>query len=139
MKNNFYEDLKKYFEETPREKVLEDWEKSKECDKVGPTVNEYLYKIAKSLSEENMKRWRERVRYNEFHKVKLEDLGFEENEKDSMHYLKISGDVEITFVPMNNTVHLKNDATGDYFGLGEAVEFKQLESLVLILKQIVKL
>ena len=138
MKNNFYKDLKKYFDETPREKVLEDWEKSKDCDQVGPTVNEYLNKIAESLSEENMKRWRERVRHNEFHKVKLENLGFEENKKDSMYYLKISGNVEIAFVPENNTVHLDNDVTGDYFGLGEVVEFKQLESLVLTLKQIIK-
>lgn len=138
MKNDFYEDLKRYFEETPREKVLEDWEKSKEYDQVGPTVNEYLNEIAEPLSKDEMKRWRERVRYNEFHKVKLENLGFEENEKDSMYYLKVSEDVEITFVPMNNTVHLDNDATGDYFGLGEVVELKQLEALVLILKQIIK-
>lgn len=40
--NNFYEDLKKYFETTPREKVLEDWAKSKEFDKVGPTIDEFL-------------------------------------------------------------------------------------------------
>lgn len=26
---NFADELKKYFEETPREKVLEDWEKDK--------------------------------------------------------------------------------------------------------------
>lgn len=138
MKNNFYEDLKKYFEETPREKVLEDWEKSKECDKVGPTVNEYLNKIAEPLSEEDMKRWRERVRYNEFHKVKLENIGFEEHEKDSMYYLKVNEDVEITFVLVDNTVHLYNGITGDYFGLGEVLEYKQLEGLVLILKQIIK-
>ena len=39
---NFVEKLKKYFEETPREKVLEDWEKSKEWDNVGITVEEFL-------------------------------------------------------------------------------------------------
>lgn len=32
---NFAEKLKKYFEETPREKVLEDWEKTKNLDNVG--------------------------------------------------------------------------------------------------------
>ena len=41
-KNNFFEDLKKYFENTPREKVLEDWAKSEEFDKIGPTVEEFL-------------------------------------------------------------------------------------------------
>ena len=39
---SFVEKLKKYFEETPREKVLEDWEKSKEWDNVGITVEEFL-------------------------------------------------------------------------------------------------
>jgi len=43
--NNFYEKLKQYFEETPREKVLEDWVKSAEFDKIGPTVDDYLSKI----------------------------------------------------------------------------------------------
>jgi hypothetical protein len=40
--DNFYEKLKQYFEETPREKILEDWGKSAEYDKVGPTVDEFL-------------------------------------------------------------------------------------------------
>lgn len=39
---NFVEKLKKYFEETPREKVLEDWEKTKEWDNVGVTVEDFL-------------------------------------------------------------------------------------------------
>lgn len=41
--NNFFEELKKYFEVTPREQVLEDWDKSAEFDKVGPTVEDFLY------------------------------------------------------------------------------------------------
>lgn len=40
--SNFYEELKKYFENTPREKVLEDWDKSKKWDEVGPTLEEFL-------------------------------------------------------------------------------------------------
>jgi hypothetical protein len=40
--NNFYEKLKQYFEETPREKILEDWAKSAEFDNVGPTVDDFL-------------------------------------------------------------------------------------------------
>jgi hypothetical protein len=39
---NFYEKLKEYFETTPREKVLEDWNKSAHLDKVGPTVDEFI-------------------------------------------------------------------------------------------------
>lgn len=40
--NNFFEDLKKYFEVTPREKVLEDWAKSEEFDQVGPVMDDFL-------------------------------------------------------------------------------------------------
>jgi hypothetical protein len=40
--NNFFEDLKKYFETTSQEKILEDWSKSEEFDKIGPTVEEFL-------------------------------------------------------------------------------------------------
>jgi hypothetical protein len=39
---NFYEKLKEYFENTPREKVLEDWNKSAHLDNVGPTVDEFI-------------------------------------------------------------------------------------------------
>jgi hypothetical protein len=40
--SNFYEKLKEYFENTPREKVLEDWNKSAHLDNVGPTVDEFI-------------------------------------------------------------------------------------------------
>ena len=40
--NNFFEELIKYFEVTPQEKVLEDWAKSAEFDNIGPTVEEFL-------------------------------------------------------------------------------------------------
>ena len=40
--NNLIEDLKKYFETTPREKVLEDWAKSEYFDKIGPTMDDFL-------------------------------------------------------------------------------------------------
>lgn len=39
---NFYEKLKEHFEVTPRYKLLEEWEKSSECDKIGITVEEFL-------------------------------------------------------------------------------------------------
>jgi len=40
--NNFLEQLKKYFEDTPQDKVLADWEKSAKFDEIGPTVDEFL-------------------------------------------------------------------------------------------------
>lgn len=40
--NDFFEELKKYFENTPREKVLEDWAKTEELDEIGPTIEEFL-------------------------------------------------------------------------------------------------
>lgn len=40
---NFLEELKNYFENTPRKKILEDWAKSAEFDNVGPTVEEFLH------------------------------------------------------------------------------------------------
>jgi hypothetical protein len=44
---NFYEKLKEYFGTTPREKVLEDWNKSAHLDNVGPTVDEFIENSAK--------------------------------------------------------------------------------------------
>jgi hypothetical protein len=40
--NNIIEDLMKYFETTPREKVLENWTKSESFDEIGPTMDEFL-------------------------------------------------------------------------------------------------
>jgi hypothetical protein len=36
------EELKKYFQDTPREEVLENWAKSAKFDDVGPTMDEFL-------------------------------------------------------------------------------------------------
>jgi hypothetical protein len=49
--NNFYEELKHYFETTPREKVLKDWNESVELDKIGPTVEEFLGMIQETIEE----------------------------------------------------------------------------------------
>ncbi len=40
--NNFLEELKHYFATTPKEKIMEDWAKSAEFNKVGPTIDEFL-------------------------------------------------------------------------------------------------
>jgi|688.fasta_scaffold1200846_2 hypothetical protein len=39
---NFLEELKEYFRTTSKEQILEDWNKSQEYDKVGPTVDEFI-------------------------------------------------------------------------------------------------
>jgi len=36
------EDLRKYFEETPQEKIASDWAKSEKYDDVGPSVDEFI-------------------------------------------------------------------------------------------------
>jgi len=54
--NNFFESLQKYFKETPREKVLEDWAKSAEFDNVSSgreTIEEAAEKYAQELLEAN--------------------------------------------------------------------------------------
>lgn len=48
---DFIEELEKYFEETPREKVLEDWENTKDWDNVGITCEEFL-----KIANENIKK-----------------------------------------------------------------------------------
>lgn len=42
---NFTEKLKTYFEVTPRKIILEQWEKTREFDNVGPTMDEFLQHI----------------------------------------------------------------------------------------------
>jgi hypothetical protein len=36
------DELKKYFETTSKEKIMEDWLKTEEYDKIGPTVEEFM-------------------------------------------------------------------------------------------------
>jgi hypothetical protein len=36
------EDLKKYFSETPQEKIISDWAKSEKYDEVGPAVDQFI-------------------------------------------------------------------------------------------------
>jgi hypothetical protein len=42
LEKDIFENLKEYYKNTPRAKVLEDWNKSSHLDKVGPTVDEFL-------------------------------------------------------------------------------------------------
>lgn len=40
--NNFFEELKSYFDKTNQNTILSDWEKSKEYDKIGPSIKDFL-------------------------------------------------------------------------------------------------
>lgn len=50
---NFIEELKHYFEITPREQVLKDWNESASFDGVGPTVEELIENTPKKLIVED--------------------------------------------------------------------------------------
>ncbi len=56
-KDNFVEELKKYFKEIPRDKVLEDWNKTKKYDTVGPTIKEFLQNINENKSMEEQRNY----------------------------------------------------------------------------------
>lgn len=51
---NFYEQLLEYFKNTPKEKVLEAWNKSAALDNIGPTVEEFLENNQPMLSSEEV-------------------------------------------------------------------------------------
>ena len=51
--NNFLVELKKYFESTTQEKILEDWSKSEEFDEIGPSVEEFFKYSKHILSNDN--------------------------------------------------------------------------------------
>ena len=53
--NNFFESLKKYFKTTPHEEVMASWERSKQFDKVGPTVDGFLDNTNKQETLEEVK------------------------------------------------------------------------------------
>lgn len=40
--NTIFEDLKKYFANTPQDIILRDWRATEKDDEIGPTVNEFL-------------------------------------------------------------------------------------------------
>jgi hypothetical protein len=56
-KDNFVEKLEKYFKETPRNKVLEDWGKTKKYDTVGPTIKEFLQNTGENKSVEEQRNY----------------------------------------------------------------------------------
>jgi len=58
MSKTMIEDLKHYFANTPKEQILEDWEKTKEWDNVRPTVEDYNKTAVDWLLEQvNNKGW----------------------------------------------------------------------------------
>lgn len=44
-----YEDLKKYFENTSKEQLDEDWKELKHWNEIGPDVSEYIDFVAKNF------------------------------------------------------------------------------------------
>ena len=46
---DYLDELKHHIETTPKEKLLEEWEKSIEYDKVGPTVDEFVSESKKRI------------------------------------------------------------------------------------------
>lgn len=45
MASTLLEELKEYFENTPREQILEDWEKTKEYEGVGLSADDFLASV----------------------------------------------------------------------------------------------
>jgi len=54
MKTNF-ELLKEYFNNTPKDILLKEWEETKECDKVGPSAKKFIYWTEKFFRVKNLK------------------------------------------------------------------------------------
>lgn len=48
---NLYEQLKKYFEETPKEQLDKDWEELKHWNEIGPSADEYIESVKKYRGE----------------------------------------------------------------------------------------
>jgi hypothetical protein len=50
--NDYYsKELEKYLNETPREQILKDWEKTSDFDNVGITVNDFFNHINQQVAE----------------------------------------------------------------------------------------
>lgn len=55
MENNFYEDLKAAMANKTKDEFIEQWEKSKELDSIGPTVSNFIRttNLAKQMFRES--------------------------------------------------------------------------------------
>lgn len=61
--NNILEDLKKYFAETPQEKVMRDWSESNHFDEVGPNIDKF-FEVSKILIKYQGNFWKEKENFN---------------------------------------------------------------------------
>ena len=61
--NNILEDLKKYFRETPQEKVMKDWAETESFDEVGPNIDEF-FEVSKILIKYQGNFWKEKENCN---------------------------------------------------------------------------
>jgi hypothetical protein len=115
---NFYEKLKEYFENTPREKVLEDWNKSAHLNNVGPTVDEFI----ENSNEERLKDVAERF-YSEQSKTYENAI---EPTFDDSRYL-VTGFID----------GVKSDIARDYWfeKFQKEVEDKTLHAMISIMQE----
>ena len=60
--NNILEDLKKYFRETPREKVVKDWADTEKFDEVGPKIEDF-FEVSKILIKYQGNFWKEKQNF----------------------------------------------------------------------------
>lgn len=61
--NNILEDLKKYFRETPQEKVMKDWAETESFDEFGPNIDAF-FEVSKILIKYQGNIWKEKENCN---------------------------------------------------------------------------
>ena len=84
--NNLVEELKEYFDKTPKEQILKDWEATKEFDTNGVVADKLLDTLEENdsiIDEEALKNWGGIKELNENTNIKLVDklLEFQEGLK----------------------------------------------------------
>jgi hypothetical protein len=66
-KMDLVEKLKEYFKNNTKEKILEDWEKSKKYDEIGITADDF-FKIQPAKTVEEVEEWCKRQLERKFNK-----------------------------------------------------------------------
>ena len=99
---NFQEKLVEYFNNTPREKILEDWDKSVEYDKIGPTMEEFLeskqdYKKLSKKFTETLNSIPDDVLIKYTQQETLEEAGENYTKDGTKHYMEKTN-VQLGFI-----------------------------------------
>ena len=61
--NNLLEDLKKYFRDTPQEKIMKDWAETEKFDEVRPQLDKF-FEVSKILFKYQGNFWKEKQNCN---------------------------------------------------------------------------